>query len=62
MKSKLNMHPDVHNAEVTQLILYWKGWVFDRNVAIFIHIYNTYHVIIFFFSYSIVTVSSFHKQ
>ena len=37
MKSKLNMHPDVRNAEVTYAFdIILDRWVFDRNF--FIHI------------------------
>ena len=40
MKSKLNMYTDVRNAKVKHSILLDK-WVFDRNFAIFIHIYTS---------------------
>ena len=70
------MHPDVRNAEVTYAFdIILDSWVFNRFIllAIFIHIYTLankdmfnhenmtrYHV--YFFLFSILTVSSFHKQ
>ena len=43
MKSKLNMYPNVRNAEVTHSILYWIDSlsIIDRNLTILLHIYTS---------------------